>query len=89
MHAGLFYFWGRIQSHSELIELDDKQIKKFIKETLDKGFQQFLKSSHTIPRQTFILWERQRLNELLWEWISFEKTRSPFKVISREKTFLI
>ena len=44
MHAGLFYFWGRIQSHSELIELDDKQIKKFIKEALDEGFQQFLKS---------------------------------------------
>ena len=87
MHAGLFYFWGRIQSHSELIELDDKQIKKFIKEALDEGFQQFLKSSHTIPRQTFILWERQRLNELLWEWISFEKTRSPFKVISREEKF--
>ena len=89
MHMGLFYFWGYIQSHSELIELDDEQIKKLIKQALDEGFQQFLKSSHTIPRQTFILWERQRLNDLLWEWIAFEKTRPPFKVISREENFEI
>ncbi len=89
MHAGLFNFWGYIQSHAELIDLDDKQIKALIKAALDEGFQQFLKSSDMIRSKIFISWELQRLNDLLWEWISFEKTRAPFKVISREANFEI
>ena len=42
-----------------------------------------------IPSKIFISWELQRLNDLLLEWISFEKTRTPFKVISREADFEI
>jgi len=84
IHKSLELIWNALQDQATLIALD--------KETLNTIIQNCVESAlNTIPHshrefKQYIALEKQRLMQLMLEWLAIEKQRPPFKVVSNEKS---
>ena len=86
VHELMESLWGSLQSYSNLNRLDDVQLREFIQRHINAYFHQD-HPKFQFDRKQLIQLEQQRLSDLLFEWLSFEKENRyrPFTVIGKEK----
>ena len=84
LHAILEQLWGDIKNHARLCELDQKEINYCINTSINKIINNFKKYKPYVFKENFIKTEKKYLFYLLQKWLIIEKSREPFKVISRE-----
>jgi len=83
-HTVLEIFWKETGSQASLLQLDDLTLEARLDAAAVKAIERHEKSkrSDLMPRQRAI--EQRRLVALVRQWLSFEKKRSPFKVVDTE-----
>ena len=89
MHAALEYFWQSCRDQATLLAMPDSRRRGLI----DQAVEQAVREMHSQRPQTmtprFQELERERLQELLQEWLALEEERQPFQVQELEKRFSI
>lgn len=85
IHDALDEFWKHIGTQEELISLGDDVLKLHISEAVDHAMF-LLKNAATTLSKTVLEIEKERTIQLLEQWLVFERSRSPFSVLEREKT---
>ncbi len=78
VHAMLENAWKIIKSHQKLTSYAATELKNIIKTSVAK-------SLVLIPKPEFAKLEQSRLENLLSDWLEFEKRRIPFTVIAQEQ----
>lgn len=88
VHQTLEYFWKKTRSLDSLLNLASENC---LKESIGDAVQRALKhhESRFIKQPRFYQLEKERIVELIRQWLDLEMNRSDFKVIGQEKeTFL-
>jgi len=84
IHEILEYIWDEISSHEQLIKLSEVSLNEVINRLVSKVMVNYAdKTSVDIPKH-FMLLEQNRLERLVHDWLSIEKLRPAFKVLSTE-----
>ncbi|MCD6526883.1 MAG: PD-(D/E)XK nuclease family protein [Desulfuromonas sp.] len=82
MHLVLQHFWAQTGSHQQLIAMSDEQIKERVEGSVNQVVAGYPFAEH----EYFLLGlERQRLQQLIIEWLELEKGREPFSVETVEQ----
>ncbi len=83
VHKALEFFWREIKDSATLTSLSESQLKKIIHESSTHALQTVLHDEQISHRQ-YLLLELQRLEKLLFDWLTLESTRPAFKVAFQE-----
>jgi ATP-dependent helicase/nuclease subunit B len=86
VHAALAAFWPQVQTSVQLHSLTASECAEKIKQACEMAIKQF--GFESLPLAHIAI-EKQRLFDLMNEWLSFEKTRTSFKVIAHEENIHI
>jgi len=84
LHDSLNFLWERIISHRKLVSMSEIEMRELIKLSVDSAM--FLLKGRIELTDELLDLESERLNELLNEWMGFEKQRAPFVVVNNEET---
>jgi len=87
LHKALEILWNHLQDHATLCKQNTHELSNIIIECIDQALHFF--PHFYIDKNEYLSLEKQRLYQLLWEWLQLEKQRPPFKVLSREKTVVM
>ena len=95
IHAVLAKFWSKIHSQIALKALGDAELQTILSDLIEEAFkdfgaQNFKKNLSKKLKKDFkkgaeIVLEKERLMQVVWSWLEFEKTRQPFEVRLLEK----
>lgn len=85
LHRALEAVWNVIGSYENLINYSAEQLQLAIEKATDIALLDFIKRQPLTFKQYFTQIEKIRLKQLLNNWLTFEKQRPPFTVISLEK----
>ena len=88
VHNCLQYFWGKISTHKQLVDLTDGALALNINECAAKVIKRFQAQHPFTATERFMLIEQGRLQAMMHEWLSLERQRQPFTVIEREQKHL-
>jgi len=83
LHKTLELLWKQIENSEKLNELQENELKNIVDDSIKKAI--FDIRSENISEIRYLSLERARLQQILWEWLQFEKNRPPFKVVAHEK----
>lgn len=84
IHKALEIVWAKIQNHAALISYDDGELHELIQTSISEALN-VTPHSHSEFKQ-YISLEKQRLHQLISEWLQIEKQRPPFSIMTNEKT---
>lgn len=84
LHKTLEILWNTLQDHATLSCLTENELHELIQTSIQSAMIA-LPHSHQATSQ-YIFLEKQRLNKLIWDWLQIEKRRTPFKVMTNEKS---
>ena len=84
IHTCLEMLWNEIQSHAQLCQLNEQELDKRIEQVIEQVLCEFSRHSAHFKNHYFIHIERKRLHQLMKDWMTFEKKRSPFNVVANE-----
>lgn len=84
IHKALEIIWNKLKDHATLISLSEIELKSLIDQSIDIALCT-VPNSHSEFTQ-YISLEKQRLHNLISEWLQIEKSRSSFKIITNEKS---
>lgn len=85
VHRILERFWQDIQTQEALNTLSEEELKTQLNQLIEQVFaEQF-----TTLETAYLKGERQRLFELCFDWLHFEKNRPSFRVIETEREYQI
>ncbi|OGT43378.1 MAG: hypothetical protein A3F13_04230 [Gammaproteobacteria bacterium RIFCSPHIGHO2_12_FULL_40_19] len=84
IHDILFAFWGEIQDQVQLNALTDDAFNQLIEKCIDKTFSESTYQTHQPHNHYFFSIEKKRLQILIKEWLTLEKSRPYFRVHERE-----
>jgi len=87
LHKALEFFWQETKDHAQLIRYDANDLREKIISILDKTFITIFSSvsDRAFLTEPIVHIEKERMLSLLEQWLSYEKTRVPFSVVSVEK----
>ena len=85
LHDALYILWGDIQDSSELGVLGPEDLAEKIAQAVFSAIDSVPDSIRQLVGMHCLDLENKRLQKLLSEWIQLERTRPPFKVVSREE----
>ena len=86
IHNILEYIWNEILSHQELMKLTEDSLSEVISRFVSRVLLDYAnKTSVDIPKH-FMSLEKVRLERLMHDWLSIEKLRPAFKVLSTEQS---
>ena len=89
IHELLENFWKRYKNSTNLVNMSEKVLQKNI-DSLIKGVMSTYKSSNPYLTPSQIQLESNYFKNILYQWLSFEKTKRPaFRVIESEKKYKI
>lgn len=86
LHHALEILWNKLGSHEQLSCCDEMQLKAIINQAITSATRNFTKKRPDIFKKQFLQIEKQRLCTLLSNWLTIEKQRSPFTVVTTEQT---
>lgn len=87
LHKALELIWNDINDSTQLNTYSDVELKRLISIHIEQAIQLTL-PDHSFPKR-YLLLESNRLQQLIYRWLTLEKQRPPFKVISQEKSHSI
>lgn len=84
LHSALESVWQRLQSHAHLLSLT----KEALDEVIASAIELAMNSMHLPFSKTskYLQLEQQRLHDLIHDWLTLEKSRPPFDVVTHEKS---
>lgn len=85
VHAVMEHLWRQLGSHAELSALSDADLRMLIQSTVGVCVEQFAQIYPRIFTPVFRRIESARIEELVWQWLTLEKFRRPFKVLYPEE----
>ena len=85
LHRVLSLVWGRIGSHAGLLSLDDAAVDNVLQEAAARAIAEEGARGIEILTGRFATIECARLVRMLGEWLRYERERSPFEVVERER----
>lgn len=83
-HRALEKIWIAIKTQDQLCAYSPSALNQFIAETVSSVLKDATSSDSEAITHQFLALEQQRLSQLLFEWLEFEKNRPPFKVLQHE-----
>lgn len=83
IHKALELLWAELKDHATLMHISDHALEEIIDICAKKAMS--LKINHLLSQQKYLALETTRLKNLLHRWLTLEKNRPPFKVISNEE----
>ena len=84
IHAALEHFWKEVKTQEKLIALKDTELDRAITNAIYYGKNKTFASHATAPASIFLTLEIDYLKKILRDWLTLEKTRTPFKVVKIE-----
>jgi len=89
MHSALEHFWRDCRNQASLLSFSREKLQQLVAGVVDEALREMhLKRPLTMTRE-FMDLERERLHDLLLEWLDLEAERPPFVVHALEKRFEI
>ena len=85
VHQCLELFWGEIQSHQQLLSLQQDELTEIIKKHVAQVIGKHSKAYPYSATRKLMQIETDRLQNVLHDWLKLEREREPFIVIAREK----
>ena len=85
-HQVLENIWGKLQDSSTLHKTDHATLQQLIKQQVKVAIKDIKLPSNNKTNKIFLKTEELRLVQIINQWLSYEKKRSPFKVLSCEQT---
>ncbi|MDE1156412.1 MAG: PD-(D/E)XK nuclease family protein [Acidobacteriaceae bacterium] len=84
LHRALEAFWDVHKSHAALLALNPTQLRNAILEAIDQAFRgsSSIRSSWD---EAYLSLKKERMLQLLLDWMDFERKRAPFTVIRNEE----
>ena len=82
LHTVLEKLWKQLQSQMQLINTDETELNQMIEQAITQTLSTANFSSH---HRAFIAVERQRLSNIIQDWLAIEKDRQPFTVVANEE----
>lgn len=82
MHLVLQQFWAETKDHQQLLSLSDDQLKQRVEQLVEQVVSGYVFAEH---ERGLLTLERQRLQQLILEWLELEKGRGPFAVVTVEQ----
>lgn len=87
IHHILFELWGTLIDQETLLSLNDDALTTLINAQIEKTIVSELAAPYLTQHAYFLSVEKKRLHTVIKDWLEFEKTRPPFRVIEREKDY--
>ncbi|WP_291321061.1 PD-(D/E)XK nuclease family protein [Desulfonatronospira sp.] len=85
MHAALEYFWQSCRDQAALLNLTGDRRLQMIDQAVDQAIREMHSQRPQTMTSRFQELERERLQDLLQEWLALEEQRQPFQVQELEK----
>nr|VFJ59564.1 MAG: probable DNA repair protein [Candidatus Kentron sp. DK] len=85
VHRVLELLWEEPRDSNRLAALAEGPLRQWVDKTVDRALREAAKQRPRTLRGRLRELERQRLAELVMEWLALEKNRPPFTVIARER----
>jgi ATP-dependent helicase/nuclease subunit B len=82
VHSSLEEIWKQLRTHAALCS--NKDLPDLIHRAVDAAITRFERERGSAIPVRFAALERERLRQLIAEWLAIEKTRQPFEVIQPE-----
>ncbi len=76
LHQVLALIWNRMQTQERLCDLTPDALCEVVDACIDEAM---------VANSVYLTLEKKRLRNLLLDWLAFEKTRPPFKVLQNEQ----
>ncbi len=83
IHKTLEILWNQLQDHATLTAMHTQALDELIQQSIHSAL---LLLPHSHHATQYLALEKQRLHKLMVEWLDIEKARSPFKVVTNEKS---
>jgi probable DNA repair protein len=84
LHSVLQEVWRQLESHSRLSEMAPRELHRLVEDTITETLRRESSKRPALSRARLQSIERQRLKNLVLDWLAYEKTRAPFRVLHRE-----
>lgn len=86
VHTVLEQLWAQLGDHANLMQHTPTELRALIHTQAQQVLQQKAQQRPLSFTHGWQAVEQQRLTDLLSEWLAWEKTRPPFRVVTREAT---
>ena len=83
-HRILEDIWNTLNSQQQLMMLPDEQLSELIETSIDNNLTIWKKGKKLPQDNTWPRLEKMRLNTILHDWLTKEKSRAPFTVLGHE-----
>lgn len=80
LHRALELVWKKLQSHSDLLALDEDGVQQLAHEAVSYAVDGLSKKNRWLAGQRFNRLEKDRLSKLVSAWLQIEKGRVPFTI---------
>ena len=85
IHQALEIIWKKLNNYNQLSNKPDDELEVVIKQAIEQAWQQEFSKQAQPPSQRLQQLEHQRLQQLLFDWLMFERERSDFTVLACEQ----
>ena len=85
LHRVLSLLWTRLETHAQLLAMDESTIKHLVNEVVNKAIVETNAAGSDNLTGRFADIERARLSRLVTKWLEYEKERAPFDVVACEQ----
>lgn len=79
-HAAIAEIWREIESREHLLELPQKKLEQLLRRHIDGAITHLARRERSTFRREILNIERERLLDLLQDWLRLERKRAPFRV---------
>jgi ATP-dependent helicase/nuclease subunit B len=86
LHRCLERIWNALENQENLIQKSTSELNALIHLTCSEVLGSF-RNQQIKAEEKFLITEQKRLEKILFQWLQFEKTRAPFRVITTEGKF--
>jgi probable DNA repair protein len=84
LHSVLQEVWKRLESHSRLIEMDARELHRLVEKAIADTLEQESSKRPALAGPRLQSIERQRLKNLVLDWLAYERVRAPFRILHQE-----
>ncbi len=85
VHEVLAFFWKEIKTQSQLCALNNIELEMSIENAIDEALRKIKLKKPITLQSRLILLEKHRLKDLIKQWLTLEKLRQPFNIVSCEQ----
>jgi probable DNA repair protein len=85
VHAALAHLWGALRDSATLAALDPATLEAHVREAVGAGLAPLMRRRRSLFQTRYLELERERLAQLLLEWLEVDRARPPFAVLPPEQ----